>query len=44
MEIVAYENRFTECALSREKDKQKSPGSSHPGTEAFLIIYNIPVL
>ena len=27
-----------------ERKKQKSFGSTHPGTEAFYIIYNIPVL
>jgi len=27
-----------------ERKKQKSFGSTHPGTEAFFVIYNIPVL
>ena len=27
-----------------ERKKQNSFGSTHPGTEAFFVIYNIPVL
>ena len=46
MNIKKYE-KYTKgkgYVREMERKKQKSFGSTHPGTEAFFVIYNIPVL